>query len=105
MTDDLAGRSTGERIHYFRTRLGMTRAVLGGLVGRSAEWVKAVEGGRLLTPRLGLLIRLAEVLKVDDPALLTGEPKLASATYSRSMHEKLPVMTRALADHPAHTSR
>lgn len=104
MTDDLEGRSTGERIYYFRTRLGMTRPVLGGLVGRSAEWVKAVENGRLLTPRLGLLVRLAEVLKVDDLSLLTGEPKLASATYGRSMHEKLPVMTRALATYPVLTA-
>jgi transcriptional regulator with XRE-family HTH domain len=47
----------GQRIHYFRTRAGMTRAVLGGLVGRSAERVKAVESGRLLTPRLPLLVR------------------------------------------------
>jgi Helix-turn-helix domain len=48
--DDIEGRSTGQRILYFRARAGMTRAVLGGLVGRSAEWVKAVESGRLLTP-------------------------------------------------------
>ena len=32
--------TTGERIRRFRTRAGMSRAVLGGLVGRSAEWVK-----------------------------------------------------------------
>jgi transcriptional regulator with XRE-family HTH domain len=100
VTDDHEGRSTGQRIYHFRTRLGLTRAVLGGLVGRSAEWVKAVESGRLLTPRLSLLIRLAEVLKVDDLALLTGEPRLASATYGRAMHEKLPVLTRALATYP-----
>jgi transcriptional regulator with XRE-family HTH domain len=102
--DDIEGRSTGQRIYYFRTRLGMTRAVLGGLVGRSAEWVKAVENGRLLTPRLGLLVRLAEALKVDDLALLTGEAKLASATYGHPMHEKLPVMKRALATYPVLTS-
>lgn len=102
--DDLDGRSTGQRIFYFRTRSGMTRAVLGGLVGRSAEWVKAVESGRLLTPRLPLLVRLAEVLKVDDLSLLTGEQKLSSATYGRSMHEKLPIVTRALATYPVLTS-
>jgi DNA-binding transcriptional regulator YiaG len=40
---NLVGRTTGERIKHFRTRAGMSRPVLGGLVGRSAEWVKAVE--------------------------------------------------------------
>jgi transcriptional regulator with XRE-family HTH domain len=102
--DDLEGRSTGQRIYYFRTRGGMTRAVLGGLVGRSAEWVKAVESGRLLTPRLPLLVRLAEVLKVDNLSLLTGEQKLSSATYGRAMHEKLPVVSQALATYPVLTS-
>lgn len=44
--------------------------MLGGLVGRSGEWVKAVETDRLLTPRIPLLLRLAEVLKVDNLAQL-----------------------------------
>ncbi|MGH3814835.1 MAG: helix-turn-helix domain-containing protein [Pseudonocardiaceae bacterium] len=70
--DELAGMTTGQRVRYFRQRAGMTRAVLGGLVGRSDEWVKAVETDRLLTPRIPLLLRLAEVLKVDDLAQLTG---------------------------------
>ncbi|MQA17835.1 MAG: helix-turn-helix domain-containing protein, partial [Pseudonocardiaceae bacterium] len=63
--------STGQRVRHFRQRAGMTRPVLGGLVGRSPEWIKAVETDRLLTPRLPLLIRLAEVLGVDDLARLT----------------------------------
>lgn len=50
----------------------MSRAVLGGLVGRSAEWVKAVETGRLQTPRLPMLLRLAQALQVSDLAVLTG---------------------------------
>ncbi|MGH4015166.1 MAG: helix-turn-helix domain-containing protein [Pseudonocardiaceae bacterium] len=41
--DDLAGMTTGQRVRHFRQRAGMTRPVLGGLVGRSDEWVKAVE--------------------------------------------------------------
>ena len=56
---DLTGMPTGERIKYFRNRVGMTRLVLGGLVGRSAEWVKAVETGRLQVPRLPMLLRIA----------------------------------------------
>jgi len=49
--DDLAGRTTGERIRHFRDRAGMSRPILGGLVGKSREWVKAVESGRLQPPR------------------------------------------------------
>jgi len=102
--DDLAGRTTGQRVRYFRERAGMTRAVLGGLVGRSDEWVKAVETDRLLTPRLPLLLRLAEVLKVDDLAQLTGEQQLASAAFTKPAHEALPAVAEALETYPVLTS-
>jgi transcriptional regulator with XRE-family HTH domain len=102
--DDLEGMSTGQRVRYFRQRVGMTRPVLGGLVGRSAEWIKAVESDRLLTPRLPLLVRLAEVLEVDDLARLTGEQRLTTATYTRGAHEALPTVARALATYPVLTS-
>lgn len=77
--DELGGRTIGQRVRYFRERAGMTRAVLGGLMGCSDEGVKTVETGRLQTPRLPLLLRLAEVLSVDDLPKLTREQKLATA--------------------------
>jgi transcriptional regulator with XRE-family HTH domain len=101
--DDLAGMTTGQRVRHFRERAGMTRLVLGGLVGRSDEWVKAVETDRLLTPRIPLLLRLAEVLQVDDLAQLTGEEKLATAAFAKSAHEALPQVARALATYPVLT--
>ncbi|MGH3589332.1 MAG: helix-turn-helix domain-containing protein [Pseudonocardia sp.] len=64
--------SVGERIGRERERGGLSRAVLGHLVGRSAEWVKAVENGRLHTPRLPMLIEIAGALGLDDVATLTG---------------------------------
>ncbi len=102
--DDLAGMTTGQRVRHFRQRAGMTRAVLGGLVGRSDEWVKAVETDRLLTPRIPLLLRLAEVLGVDDLAQLTGEQKLSSAAFTKSAHEALPQVAGTLATYPILTS-
>ncbi|MGH3978206.1 MAG: helix-turn-helix domain-containing protein [Pseudonocardiaceae bacterium] len=102
--DDLDGMSTGQRVRYFRERAGMSRPVLGGLVGRSAEWVKAMETDRLLTPRLPLLVRLAEVLEIDDLARLTGEQRLTTATFTRGAHEALPGVARALANYPVLTS-
>lgn len=56
--------SIGERIQLHRERSGKSREVLGGLVGRSAEWVKAVERGRLLPPRPPMLETIAAVLRV-----------------------------------------
>lgn len=35
---DLTGKTVGELVKHFRNRVGMTRPVLGGLAGRSAEW-------------------------------------------------------------------
>ena len=102
--DDLAGMTTGQRVRHFRERAGMSRPVLGGLVGRSDEWVKAVETDRLLTPRIPLLLRLAEVLQVDDLAQLTGEQKLTSAAFTKPAHEALPQVAEALATYPILTS-
>ncbi|WP_256413685.1 helix-turn-helix domain-containing protein [Saccharopolyspora sp. ASAGF58] len=62
----------GSRIRQARERVGMSRPVLGGLVGRSAEWVKAIESGRLQTPKLHMLTKLAEALDISDLAELTG---------------------------------
>ncbi|MGB3440483.1 MAG: helix-turn-helix transcriptional regulator [Actinophytocola sp.] len=89
-----------DRLRRLRERAGLSRPVLGGLVGRSGEWVKALEGGRLLTPRLPLLLRLAEVLGVDDLAELTGDERLTTASYTKAAHEQLSDVAQALATYP-----
>jgi transcriptional regulator with XRE-family HTH domain len=91
-------------VQHHRTRNGLTRAVLGGLVGRSAEWVKAIETGRLQVPRLPLLLRLADVLQVKDLADLTGEHRLSATTVTREAHEKLPEIRTALTTYHLATS-
>lgn len=87
----------GDRLQRLRKRAGMSRPVLGNLVGRSGEWIKALETGRLLTPRLPMLLRLAEVLRVGDLAELTGDERLSAATYTKATHEQLSDVARALA--------
>ena len=99
MDEDIAAQTVGQRIRHYRERAGMSRPVMGGLVGRSAEWVKAVESGRLLPPRLPLLIRLAEVLEVSDLADLTGEQRMSAANWTKAGHEALPAVSAALADY------
>jgi hypothetical protein len=73
----------------------MSRPILGGLVGRSADWVKAVETSRLLPPRLPMLIRLAEVLRVDL-AELTGEQSVPIAGFARGWHPAVPSIRDAV---------
>jgi transcriptional regulator with XRE-family HTH domain len=92
----------GQRLRYFRERTGMTRAVLAGLVGRSESWVKSVESGRFLMPRLPMLITLADVLGIE-PGQLVGEHGIPSSAYSKAVHPALPKITEALTSYPLDT--
>ncbi|MFN2495026.1 MAG: helix-turn-helix domain-containing protein [Pseudonocardiaceae bacterium] len=103
--DDLERHDDRPARPVFRERAGITRPVLGGLVGRSAEWVKAVENDRLMTPRIPLLLRLAEVLKVHDLGQLIGEQRLATAAFTKPAHEALPDVAEALETYPVLTGR
>ncbi|MEU5783187.1 helix-turn-helix domain-containing protein [Micromonospora lupini] len=78
----------GQRLKVYRERSGKTRAVLGGLVGRSAEWVKAVETDRILPPRVHMLDRIARALKVEMSALV-GELSDRSAVVNGPEHPAL----------------
>lgn len=85
-----------DRLRQLRKRAGMSRPVLAGLVGRSAEWVKAVESGRLSMPRLPMLLRLAEVLGVQDLADLTGDQASSIERFSRGQHPSVPAIRAAI---------
>ncbi len=82
----------------------MTRPVLGDLAGRSASWVKALETGRLQQPRLPMLIRLAEILDLEDLTQLTGDQPLVRSLYGKTSHPALPKISEALASYPASAS-
>ena len=92
--------SVGQRIKLQRERTGMSRAVLGGLVGRSAEWVKAVERGRLLPPRLPMLLKIAHALGIEDLAVLTGNDHAVPVhLFAGTAHAALPAVRAALGDY------
>lgn len=96
MTDDVT-LPVGERIKLHRERAGMSRPVLAGLLGRSAEWLKAVESGRIQTPRLEMLLRIAQVLELDDLAELTGNGRAVPVTvYAGQRHAALSAVQSAL---------
>jgi transcriptional regulator with XRE-family HTH domain len=103
MLDDLAGKRTGERIQILRERKGLSRPVLAGLVGMSASWLKGIEQGRRLPPRLPILVRLAEALAVGDVAVLAGtDMDLGGATsvpvasFACIPHEAVPAIRDAM---------
>ncbi|MET9708338.1 helix-turn-helix domain-containing protein [Streptomyces griseus] len=96
-----AGNSgLGQRIMVLRLRRRMTREILASLVGRSSEWLRQVELHQRPVDRLSVLLRLAEVLRVQDVAgflaLASGEalpsvpPSVArSPETSRAIREAL----------------
>ncbi|MGV9724945.1 helix-turn-helix domain-containing protein [Nocardia beijingensis] len=100
MQDPWDEAPVGKRIKALRERAGMSRPVLAGLVGRSAEWIKAVETGRLQAPKLPMLLRIAQALEVKDLAELTGNGHAVSvAVFAGAQHEALAEVRRALTDY------
>ncbi|MFE6852287.1 helix-turn-helix domain-containing protein [Streptomyces sp. NPDC057674] len=91
----LVPETFAHRARMARDRAGLPRPVAGGLVGRSAEWVKGIENGTIGMPRLPMLIRLATVYECDI-ADLTGDDRIAAATYTKAAHRDLPAIKRAL---------
>lgn len=90
--------SVGRRIQLYRERAGKTREVVGGLVGRSAEWVKSVEKGRILPPRLPMLEKLAAALRCSVTDLLGDEaPQLQM--LAGPGHAALPDVRAALNEY------
>lgn len=90
----------GVRIKKLRERVGMSRPVLAGLVGRSAEWLKAVENGRLQPPRLPMLLRIARALELKDLAELTGNGhRVPVSVFAGEQHAALTDVQAALTDY------
>jgi transcriptional regulator with XRE-family HTH domain len=57
--------AAGQRIARARRRRGLSQAVLAGLIGRSESWLSQVERGKRGIDSHSVLMRLAEVLRVD----------------------------------------
>lgn len=85
----------GKRIKLKRERRGLSRAVVAGLCGRSESWLKKIEQGTRQAVRLPTLLRLAEVLGVDDLTELTGQ-HLPLAVYGKPTHQVTPTLRQAM---------
>ena len=64
--------AAGQRIARARRRRGLSQAVLAGLVGRSESWLSQVERGKRGVDSHSVLVRLAEVLRVDIEELASS---------------------------------
>jgi transcriptional regulator with XRE-family HTH domain len=98
--DDLADQPIGVRIQTLRERRGKSRAVVASLVGKSEEWLKKVERGRLQPPRLDMLVRLAEALGLSDLAEITGQQTWSLPMSTRAGHDSVPAVREAIEAHP-----
>ncbi|MCX4099253.1 helix-turn-helix domain-containing protein [Nocardia sp. alder85J] len=89
----------GQRIKKHRERIGMSQPVLGGLIGKSKEWVKAVENGRLKEPKLPVLVQIAQALGLRDLADLTGDGYAVSVSmFAGERHAALGLVQEALTE-------
>ncbi|MEJ8671845.1 helix-turn-helix transcriptional regulator [Streptomyces sp. MS1.AVA.1] len=79
-----------------RERHGKTRAYVADAMGHSVEWAKGIENDRFKMPSLPKLLRLAHVLGVEDLTELTGDDRIAAATYTKAEHTALPRIRHAL---------
>jgi transcriptional regulator with XRE-family HTH domain len=88
----------GKRIQYHRERAGKSRPVVAALVDKSPGWLKAVENGRLLPPRLPVLNRLAAAINVPVTALLDED--LPGEAFAGPGHAALPAVRDAVIHVP-----
>ncbi|MEV5770147.1 helix-turn-helix domain-containing protein [Streptomyces antimycoticus] len=95
----------GQRMQVLRTRRGMSRTVLAGLLDKSPSWVKQIENGVLHTPGLPMILRIAEVLRVRDLAELTGDQAMPIDLFIGPGHAKLPAVRAAIDAFPLATDR
>lgn len=91
-----AASAVGQRIRFHRQRRGMTREVLGGLVGKSGRWVKAIERGEIQQLKLPTVLSLAEALKLRDIAQLTGGDPMPTTMFRGPGHPALPAVRMAI---------
>ncbi|MGP3969907.1 helix-turn-helix domain-containing protein [Streptomyces sp. 6N223] len=90
----------GQRVQILRNRRGMSRPVLAGLVGMSVSWLKQVETGKIQTPKLSIILRFAEALRVRDLSELTGQESMPVDLFIGPGHARLPAVAAVINAFP-----
>ncbi|WP_392666813.1 helix-turn-helix domain-containing protein [Streptomyces sp. LN785] len=86
----------GQRMQILRTRRGISRPVAAGLLGMSPSWVKQVETGQIGMPRLPIVLRIAELLRVRNLSDLTGDQSTPVDLFIGPGHSRLPAVRDAV---------
>ncbi|MFF3326095.1 helix-turn-helix domain-containing protein [Streptomyces sp. NPDC002889] len=90
----------GQRMQILREKRGMSRPVLAGLLGVSPSWVKKVESGQMHMPKLSMILRIAEALRVRDLADLTGDQSMPADLFIGPGHPRLGAVKAAVDAFP-----
>jgi transcriptional regulator with XRE-family HTH domain len=94
----LSNLTVGERLELRRRRRGLSRKVVANLVGRSEEWLRLVESGRRKLDSVEALVRLVEILRIDDPSELIDFP--ASRVRRSTVSDVAAALRQASLDYP-----
>ncbi|MEV8311961.1 helix-turn-helix transcriptional regulator [Streptomyces flavidovirens] len=86
----------GQRVQILRTRRGMSRPVLAGLLGMSPSWLKQIETGLIQVPKLPMILRIAETLRVRDLSDLTGDVSAPAELFIGPGHPRLAAVKAAV---------
>jgi transcriptional regulator with XRE-family HTH domain len=85
--------TAGQRIARARRRRGYSQAVLAGLVGRSESWLSQIERGKRGIDSHSVLIRLAEILRIDIAGIAGPEPGSADTEHT---YPAVPLIEQAM---------
>lgn len=88
--------TVGQRIAFFRNRKHMTQEVLGGLVGRTGDWMGRVERDVIAVDSMKMLMKIRQALGVRNLADLTGDVYTALTPDDGPEHDSVPGIRRAL---------
>jgi transcriptional regulator with XRE-family HTH domain len=86
----------GARIKSIRERTGRTRTQVAEQVGRSADWLKAIESGKRGAPGISTIMDLANVLGVRSLSEIIGDDDLLMSMDRRSRHPVVPAIREAI---------
>lgn len=86
----------GQRMQIYRQRRGMSRPTLASFLGMSPSWVKQVETGKIQVPKLPMILRIAELLRIRDLADLTGDQSMHVDLFIGPGHPRLAAVKAAV---------
>lgn len=82
----------------------VSRRLLAEMVGRSEEWLRLIEAGRLRLDSVEIILRLAEVLQIRDFRELIDLPVRETANHTDSARQLIEALEPTLLAHPATTA-